>query len=502
MPLCLLLFILLAHFLASANVSVLPRQIADFELVGESVRQNEVVWVEGVKIAYVNYEALKRDFPQFKKYTNSQIDELLILNFSYISRDQLTLNGIRNTQIPTDIDKTRRAFRPFTYGRADVMELVDFDGSILGLVDRKGVGVQKFMAQDNLKKMQELGSEKIQTMDHSDGLATLGEALVETTREHARRMLYKIDGTSAQTVESYFVMMWPFQIMKGNGRLDRAGIYARQAHLGHLQTGFISPIPRGETSAVQQDIFGAGFDNGLVRITDARLETTFGKNGKRVYDSQKSADWEFAHDTANAFSANSDRSIVARHLEDMLRPLDKYNFQDSQERGTDAVTEIQTFLDRFGFSTNDRERAIAAQVFRYLRDPQIRNLPRNKILFESLLQDPMASVRSNAVFGLNFMSAAERHRWLDYFTRENSRDVHRSLTYLRLEKTEAIDFYSKLANVVSDPYILRSLTRLIEQNQKYLELENQRKTKSTSNKSSVVYGKPSFSSAQCKTIFK
>lgn len=454
---------------ALANVRVLPRSIADFSIVDESLSEEEIIWVEGVRPAWVNYSALKRDFPKLQSYSHAEIDRLLIENFSFISASQLDLTGIRNTAIPTDSDHKRVSFRPSHYGRADIVEFLDFDGTRLGLIDRKGSGINKFGLTRNQKLLSEVGAESLQTRDHSDGLMSLGEGLVEATRERARQRLYQIENTDSQVVESYFVLHFPFEILKGNGSTTPAGLYGRQAHLGHMNYGFRTPIPQSEVMAEQQDHFGSGFDHGSIRITDARLRSTFGAFGESVRDPQKMADWVWAHETAASFAQSGDRSIVDRHVRDMLAPLDRFGTEKIGSRGESVNSEIESFFEKYSKSNRPEFRKSAATAIRRFATEAFNYRPELRKTAEDLINDPSDMVREEALYALNHFSENDRSRWLERLSQNGTnRMIEIMLVDLKLSDSERIAVYEfvtkRLTGLGSDERLLlhKTLTQALQ----------------------------------------
>lgn len=445
------LFLILVGSVAMGNVSVLPRSMNDFATFNVGMTSVEVVWVEGVKIAYVNYPALRRDFPKLANYSTQQIDQLLLQNFSYLSRHQLSLVGIRNTEIPANPSRTRTSYRPYSYGRADIMEFLDFDGTLIGLVDRKGTGVDLRGEQRNHQYANSLGAFAVHTKDHSSGQATLGEVIVETTRELARTKLYSIENTNARTVETYFAMQWPFQVLNGTNQ-DPAGLYGRQAHIGHEPIGFLEPLPASVRSATQTDFFGAGFDQGMVAIIDPRLSSTFGAKADQFGRPERSADWEMAHITARAFARGSGRSVVERHIREMVKPLEGMGFKESLERGPDALTEIQAFLQRFHSGLPTAIRLHYAKFFRFNWDPSIWRLPKNMEVLMQLLNDPDLSVRLKAFDGvINTKRAVEASLNRRSLGGLEILRIHRDKMY---NSRNRIDVLSQLIRIAEDPLLI------------------------------------------------
>jgi len=146
--------------------------------------------VPGCKIGWADYEALKRDFPFLSSLKDGEVDHWILQEFSYISETQFELGELRNTKIPTT-ENQKFGYRQTNFssehqefqGRGDVMEVFDLQGKLAGLIDRKGIGISKKKLTENKELLErftrEGNPEKIETKNLSNGLAYLGEALIE-----------------------------------------------------------------------------------------------------------------------------------------------------------------------------------------------------------------------------------------------------------------------------------------------------------------------------------
>jgi hypothetical protein len=133
-----------------------PKSIGDVKnFISVDCYQN--VRVPNAKIAWADYDALKRDFPFLQSANREKIDSWILDSFSYISTTQLELGELRNASIPTE-ENYRQSYRQANHssehqefqGRGDMMEAHDFNGNLVGLVDRKGVGISKKKLEENL----------------------------------------------------------------------------------------------------------------------------------------------------------------------------------------------------------------------------------------------------------------------------------------------------------------------------------------------------------------
>ena len=79
--------------------------------------------LEKARIMYVDYELIRRDFPDVREMSNPEIDNWLLDNTAYMSRTQVAQENA-NVQIPTT-NEQRMAYRPKDYGRALVFPVED-----------------------------------------------------------------------------------------------------------------------------------------------------------------------------------------------------------------------------------------------------------------------------------------------------------------------------------------------------------------------------------------
>ncbi|HLE01500.1 MAG TPA: hypothetical protein VJB59_14650 [Bdellovibrionota bacterium] len=292
---------------------------------------DKMVRVKGAKVAWADFAALRRDFPDLRPLTDTQISTWILDRFGYISEAQLELNDVRQTPIPVEKGKTKFGMRPVTYDRAAVEETGFKNG---GLIDLKGAGHRKG-SPSLLKQIADFKAaagnwdeiNKIHIRNHTDGLMSLGEAIAEVTRQNAAQKLFDLHhatgGKRLQTVESYFIISLPFEILKGHGTKVPAALYGRQANAGR-PNGLKVPdkIYIDSEGAKQASEMGAAVDFGGVQIKDPRLADRFGMLDSSSFGAQYSKPWAYGHDTARAFYYRNDTFAIYRHLEDdMLKPI-------------------------------------------------------------------------------------------------------------------------------------------------------------------------------------
>src|SRR3954470_9370402 len=94
----------------------------------------EVLHLPDARVAWVDYNALRHDFPALADMPEAYIDAWLVSNAAYVSKPQAE-QAVVNSPIKTD-GACRRALRPPNYGRAVIVEVPG------GLLDLKGAGVR------------------------------------------------------------------------------------------------------------------------------------------------------------------------------------------------------------------------------------------------------------------------------------------------------------------------------------------------------------------------
>lgn len=330
----------------SANEPIRPETPADYSSeLGMTVESS--VEVRGTAVAWANYPAIRRDFPAIRHFTDQQINEWLIQNFSFIGASQSDLNGLRNSTIDTG-PRRKPAFRPDEWKRSAVLEAVGPDGSPIGMVDIKGFGhgaqtyqathaqVEKF----NYSKGSAKEIDALRIANHSDGLMSMGEAIAETTRQRAAQMLFEMSGSELETVESYAILALPFDILKNGNQTIPAALYLRQAHVGRTSGLSVPPsIYTDEAGHKQMTATRSAIDFGGVTITDERLKKNFGSAVARSVDPQESKPWMWGHETAAAWKRGDHRAVY-KHVNEMLAPIEEA-YKNSPEVKAHALENLE-----------------------------------------------------------------------------------------------------------------------------------------------------------------
>lgn len=171
------------------------------------VRKEKVVQLKSAKPVLIDYELIRRDFAEVEKMSDSQIDHWLIEQVGYISKPQVKQNLV-NSEIPV-LANERDAYRPKNYNRALVFQT---NGG--ALIDAKGTG-----------------SLHPSSGDHANGLASLGETIREFGYEKLVTRILRHAGSETQTVGCYGVIDLGFDIIHDDGKVARAGMVLRQAHI-------------------------------------------------------------------------------------------------------------------------------------------------------------------------------------------------------------------------------------------------------------------------------
>ncbi len=342
-----LFFALIAQFCIEsswAHVNFLPRTPAQLVQVGS---EEIMLHVRGAQVAWMNRAALDRDFPELKVLADADLEKWILQNCSLVSFDQIRLNGIRNSSIPLDLSREKIGYRAIGGGRASTVQ-VSMGQLALGLIDLKGIGVNTQISDDSIENQIERyheagGAEdalsELRVLSHSDGLMSLGEAIAEVVRSEALQKSFELEsstccGPSFETVESYFIISFPFDVLKEGNKADRAALVGRQAHLG--RSGASQQIPNSYYvdffGGKQGDLFGAAIDMGGVFPTHPVFEDRFLSEEQRMslekpilsradlarlFNPQKSKEWVYSHETAVSFVNGYPRAVYD-HMGQML----------------------------------------------------------------------------------------------------------------------------------------------------------------------------------------
>ena len=172
-----------------------------WEAQKESVKR-----VTSARVILADYNLIRKDFPEIRIFTNEQVDEWLIRNTAFVSKEQAAQTQV-NDPISTAEDYVE-AYRPREYRRAHV-----FSTDTGGLIDAKGTG-----------SVDPSGG------SHENGLATLGDMIREYIYEKMIHAVFERAGRY-DTVGCYAVIDYGFSIIHPDGSRSRAGTVLRQAHV-------------------------------------------------------------------------------------------------------------------------------------------------------------------------------------------------------------------------------------------------------------------------------
>jgi hypothetical protein len=310
---------------SQARETAIP--VRDLAEVGTNISLEEVLQLKKAKIAILDYQLLRTDFPFLKTMSESEIDEWILSEVAYMAKPQVDQTVV-NSEIPVN-GFTRQGHRPPSYGRAMVFVIKSPEnGEHIGLIDVKGSG--------SLKPAQ---------ASHGNGLATLGEALREYNYEHMVRKVLRDAKVPHRTVGSYGVIDAGFDVIHEDGSRSRAGLYLRQGHSRSSTTGWLD----NETRRTLRNIFerygiytgfniqgssrGDLFDFGhyvvrhdLGRVGEKLIPVEqwgFTKRADIAFDYSKlDRPWVWAHETAEAFAqGRATRADILKHHHDLLDPV-------------------------------------------------------------------------------------------------------------------------------------------------------------------------------------
>jgi len=482
----LLLGLLSISLGASANEWVRPHSPLDYP---ETARLTAEVAkpVSGVRVAWVNYEAIKRDFPALKNNSHRQIEAWLLRNFSFIGEDQPSLDNIRNTTIPSDSTRTSKlAYRPEDWKRSAVLEAHDDAGRTLGLVDIKGFGHGAQSGDAVSKQVQRWRGatpeqvDLLRIADHSDGLMSLGEAIAEMTRQQAAQKIFERSQTGFETVESYAILSLPFDIMKDGGKKIPAALYLRQAHEGR-NSGLRVPAfaYQDHHGKFQYTSTGSAVDFGGVTFEDPALDSHWGRVDAAVkWDAQKTKPWVWAHDAANAYAKTHDGAIIEAHRQDMLGSVDQWMEKHPEWFGKAMTAQSPSQLARawseehaaLPFAERKRQyidevarrkplagirEALQSKIptirLRHGVEPLLgRSDPEALVLLEQALGDSDAWVRAKAVEALGFCQSDAADPILTRLLQHPDPDMRANLATALLYKNDARSF-RLLKQLTQDP---------------------------------------------------
>jgi hypothetical protein len=182
-----------------------------------ATKHTQAVRVKTARVIAADYQLIGRDFPaqawregESKEDWHRRVDEWLIRETGFIGVEQTAPNSV-NTAIATG-EETKTTVRPPGYNRSFV---VPVEG---GMIDMKGVGT--FTPKQ---------------ASHGNGLATLGEMIREFLYEKLVDRIFRSKKVAMDTVGSYAVIDYGFDVIHADGSKSRAGAILRQAHVRSTQ---------------------------------------------------------------------------------------------------------------------------------------------------------------------------------------------------------------------------------------------------------------------------
>lgn len=259
----------------------MPQTRADFSALMPLVDvQNQ--FIPGSKVVWADYQRLRRDFPGLRSYSEQQIQQWIVDNFSYMSIEQRELEGLRHTPLPkSELIKSSFRQMPFIFsdrkrnvhnqGRADIMPALGPQGEHWGYIDRKGVGVTEEGVEKNRKILKEQGLEALRMRGGSNGVMLLGQAVVEVAMMNAAQNYLELINPTLEkpfeTIEYYFILQLPGEALLSDGRTAPLSIVGRQAHVGRVWANNVLVPDRFNTK--QFDMFANTIDPETMKIHDA-----------------------------------------------------------------------------------------------------------------------------------------------------------------------------------------------------------------------------------------
>lgn len=297
--------------------------------------------VPGSRVVWADYSAIKRDFSFLLNSSKEEINQWIVEEFSFVSETQLELGELRNTKIPTS-ERKKFAYRQANYssehqefqGRGDVIEVFDFQGNLAGLIDRKGIGISKKKLAENKELVERFSKEGnpqgIETKNLSNGLAYLGEAVIEAAAMKVTQRVFDFINEKKdfdlsfpaidpfiqaplQTIEGYFVLQFPFELKAGKFGSQPAAMYARQAHVGRVWTG---KIFTSKVNIKQSDFFFALCDGGTVRIRIPSLE----KLVEKIKGGPHLLQYQVGLDLVQRIMSG-EKEVLQKTIDEVLAPL-------------------------------------------------------------------------------------------------------------------------------------------------------------------------------------
>lgn len=354
---------------AKANQILRPLR---FEDLPQDTQKTKMVKVLGAEVAWMSREPLVRDFPFLNGYSDDEIRNWILNEFSYVSEAQLLWNGFRQSEFAVDKSDQKDSYRQKHFNRAGEL---DVKGKQIGLINTKGIGhigndlmffleYKREAFEQAVRKNDTMKINDVLNERGNNGLMSLGEGAVEIVRQQAAQKLLDIQysenpgAIKLETTECYFLIRLPFNILRGQTS-DVAGILGRQSTVGR---NFNFPVSESiyvdEPGGQQWDDFGAAVDFGGVQITSPLLESTFGKTDPtKPNDPQYSPDWQKAHIAAKEYE-HGNASAITNYIEQMLEPI-----RTRWETAKKYSNPLQVYISKLQESPeSEREKIIQAMI--------------------------------------------------------------------------------------------------------------------------------------------
>ncbi len=285
------------------------------------------------KVAWVDFDLMRADFPELRKLSDAEIEGWILDQFGFISEMQLKLRGLRVSDFEVT-EESRIFYHPTNYDRAAVAP-AELGGKSIGMIDLKGDGLsnEKKLAPQ-LKEAAELTAAGkdltgLYTQGHDDGVASLGEAISEVTKQRAIQAGYDLGYAKGQTVEHYFIIDSGFDIFKPGGKIPAAIIGRQPCIVGNNFKGTEAiKLYSDDHGGFQRSITGSTRDYGghIIQIDELKIKFAVLPGGDPK-NPQASRSWAEGHDTAVRFRSKAESNIfeargeIYKHLDTMLVPL-------------------------------------------------------------------------------------------------------------------------------------------------------------------------------------
>lgn len=374
-----------------------PRKVEDYAPF-ISLEADEAVKVPGAEVVWADHRALKRDFAFLEAWPAEKIDAWIVDQFSCVSKNQIDLGELRNSKIPAT-NESITVFRQANYGskhqefqgRGDCMIVRDpVTKEQVGLIDRKGVGVSRTKVAENRELLENIKKNNretrtIETINLSNGLMFLGEALIEAAALKCTQKVFDLlnargefdqpfgevgpfKTSPLQTIEGYFVLKLPFLLHAGEHGSYPAAIYGRQAHVGRVWTG---KIYTQRVNIKQADFFFALCDGGTVRLRLPELE----KTAERIKGGPELVHYQVGLDMVEAI-ARGEKNVLEKRIAEVLAPI---------------ANELAE-LEKRGFPLASRSYATPEEAFADLLDTVLSDPKRycrfSEVLWYAMKHDP------------------------------------------------------------------------------------------------------------------